>query len=328
MTKVVLVSDQTQLKAVFTPISKTKKFRFEHISWEKWRVRETESNNQLFYFDIDSLTASELKDHLHSAQQLHSPWGIIDNHSRIEDVADLFHKGCSDYVNYDRLGSVKVRRVQKVLDFHTQNRAAVSREPERKEKTDYPAAPPALSWKSVVPGREYTFCFMYIELLPSREWSRKSGASHQEQMQTAFHDLVESRVSPYQGRIWMWNEWGGLVLFPFDGKRSEVIVLALRLLLNRVLLSIEGGPFQTLIDYKIALHIGSTPFQERGKTGKIVSDDVNFSFHLGVKYAEPNRLYLTSQVYEVIGNDLKTLLEPDGDFEDKSIYILDSPFAL
>lgn len=327
MTKVVLISDRKQPKAAFKPISKTKKFRFEHISWERWLFRETESNNQLFYFDIDTFTDSEVKSLLNQAQQLHSPWAIIDNHDSVEDVAELFHKGCRDYINCERLGTVKVKRIQKVLDFHLQILAGVTSEPAQKTQSDSLAAPAALNWKSVVPGREYTFCFMYIELLPSKEWSKKSGDSHQEQMQSAFHDLIESRVAPYEGQIWMWNEWGGLVLFPFDGKKSDVTVLATRLLLNRVLLSIEGGPFHTLINYKIALHLGSAPYQERGKTGKIVSDDVNFIFHLGVKYAEPNRLYLTAQVRDAIDNDLKSILEPDGDFEDKSLYILDSPFS-
>ncbi len=327
MTKVVLVSDEKQLKSAFRPISKTKQYRFEHITWEEWRGRATESNNQLFYFNIAELSEDELKHQLIKAQQLHSPWGIIDNSGRVEDVAHLFHIGCCDYINSEHLGTVKVRRIRQVLDFHTQRRETVAEDSVQKQGHSAQTAPPALSWKRVISGKEYTFCFMYIELLPSKEWSKKSGASHQEQMQTAFHDLVESRVSAFQGRIWMWNEWGGLVLFPYDGKRSEVIVLAARLLLNRVILSIEGGPFQTLIDYKIALHLGSSPYQDRGNTGKIVSDDVNFIFHLGGKYAEPNRIYLTSRVRDAIDNDLQTILEPDGDFEDKSIYILDSPFS-
>ena len=327
MTKVVLISDDTQLKAAFRPISKSKKFRFEHINWSQWHERNTESNNQLFYFDIGGFSASELKRQLTNAQQLHSPWGVIDNADLIEDVATLFHNGSSDYVKTEQIGTVKVRRIQQVLEYHQQRSQAASPETEQVDKSIERSAPPAKDWKSVVPGQEYTFNFMYIELLPSKEWSKKSGASHQEHMQSAFHDLIESHIGPHQGRIWMWNEWGGLVLFPYDGNKYDVLVLAMRLLLNRVILSIEGGPFHTLLDYKIALHLGAAPYQERGKTGTIVSDDVNFMFHLGTKYAEPNRVYLTSQVRDAIDSDLKTLLEPDGDFEDKSIYILDSPFS-
>jgi len=327
MTKVVLISDDTQLKSAFRPISKTKKFRFEHISWAQWHERNTESNNQLFYFDIAGFTEGELKRQLAKAGQLHSPWGIVDNSGRIEDVAHLFHQGGCDYIDTNRHGTVKVRRIQQVLDYHQQRTLAETPETEQARRPKERSAPPAKDWKSVVPGQEYTFCIMYIELLPSKEWSKKSGANHQEQMQTAFHDLIESRIGPHQGRIWMWNEWGGLVLFPHDGKKTNAVVLATRLLLNRVIMSIEGGPFKTLIDFKIALHLGVTPYQERGNTGTIVSDDVNFIFHLGTKYAEPNRLYLTAQVRDAIDTDLKQLLEADGDFEDKSLYILDSPFS-
>lgn len=327
MTKVVLISDNTQLKVAFRPVSKSKKYRFEHINWSQWRSRNTESNNQLFYFDIDEFTETELKRQLTNAQRLHSPWGIIDNSGRIEDVAQLFHQGGCDYINTQRHGTVKVKRIQQVLSYHQQRSRAGISETEQVCRPKEHSAPPAKDWKSVVSGQEYTFCFMYIELLPSKEWSRKSGDSHQEQMQNAFHDLIENRIDSHDGRIWMWNEWGGLVLFPYDGDNRDALVLATRLILNRVILSIEGGPFQTLIDYKIALHLGATPYQDRGNTGKIVSDDVNFIFHLGTKYAEPNRVYLTSQVRDAVDSDLKTLLEPDGDFEDKQIYILDSPFS-
>jgi hypothetical protein len=145
-------------------------------------------------------------------------------------------------------------------------------------------------------------------------------------MQSAFHDMIESHAGRYKGKIWMWNEWKGLLLFPYDGKECEASVLAIRLLINRLILSIEGGPYHTLLNYKIAMHIGSTVYQERGNTGTIVADDINFIFHLGSKYAEPNRLYMTSQVRDTIHSDLQILFQPEGQFEGQSIYTFDSSF--
>lgn len=187
-------------------------------------------------------------------------------------------------------------------------------------------APPSISWDRVKENSEYSFCFLFVELLPSGEWKGKSGASHQEQMQTAFQDAVTRRVEDFDGKIWMWNEWTGLVLFPFDGKKCDAIVPGIRLLLNRVLLSIEGGDFQTVLNYKLALHVGSTRYRRRGQTGTIVSDDVNFIFHLGVKKADANSLYLSESAYFRISERLYPLFQEKGVFEGHQVYRAGSPF--
>lgn len=354
MEKIILVtgdlpdSPDSPARTVFKSIARSKKYTFESISWDEWNSTNNtnkESNGHFFYLDISHLTDTEIKHLLKNAESLGSPWGIVDTRSRIKDVGSLFHKGCCDYIDTNRLDSVKVKRLKQVTDFHTQRTSSLAQVPaqthasgqapvsasqtapqQRKGKYAKYSAEFSKNWKNVIPGREYVFCFMYIELLPSKEWSKKAGDSHQEQMQNAFHDMIDAHTSAYNGKIWMWNEWGGVVLFPFDGKRCEAAVCATRLLLNRVILSIEGGPFHALIDYKIALHVGTSSYKERGKTGTIVSDDVNFIFHLGAKYAEPNRLYITSQVYNSIQSNIYTLFKPQGEFEEHPILRLDSPF--
>ncbi|MCF7913798.1 MAG: hypothetical protein K9L66_01380 [Spirochaetaceae bacterium] len=326
MTEIFLVSDDSELTGAFQPISKSKKYHFECISWSEWNKRDIVTGNQLIYFNISDSSKAELKTRLKSAENLSCPWGIVDSSSRIEDIASLFHNGCCDYIDTTRLSTVKVARIGRALAFsHERSSAPLSAET-RASKTASYSGKPAKNWNDVVQGKEYTFCFMYVELLPSKEWSKKAGDTHQEQMQTAFHDMIETQADNYNGKIWMWNEWKGLLLFPFDGKECEASVLATRLLINRLILSIEGGPYHTLLNYKIAMHIGSTVYQERGNTGTIVADDINFIFHLGSKYADPNRLYVSSQVRDAIRSDLQNLFRREGQFEGQSIYTFDSSF--
>ncbi len=347
MKKFILVtgdSPDSPARTAFKPIVRSKKYTFESISWDEWNSTNKGANGHFFYLDISQFTDTEINQLLKNAESLGSLWGIVDTKSRIKDVGSLFHRGCCDYIDTNRLDSVKVKRLKQVTDFHAQRAGSTAQAhahpiaygqalvpasqttPSPQGKCAKYSAEFSKEWNNVIPGREYVFCFMYIELLPSKEWSKKAGDSHKEQMQNAFHDMIDTHTSAYNGKIWMWNEWGGVVLFPFDGKKCEAAVCATRLLLNRVILSIEGGPFHALIDYKIALHVGTSSYKERGKTGTIVSDDVNFIFHLGAKYAEPNRLYITSRVYNSIQSNLYTLFAPQGEFEEHPILRLDSPF--
>jgi len=326
MTEIFLVSDDSELSGAFQPISKSKKYHFESISWSEWNKRDIVTGDQLIYFSISDLSKAELQTWLKSAGNLSCPWGTVDSSSRIEDIASLFHNGCCDYIDTTCLATVKVARIGRTIAFYQERSSPPLSTETRASKTALYSGKPAKNWNDVVQGTEYSFCFMYVELLPSKEWSKKAGDTHQEQMQTAFHDMIESHAANYNGKIWMWNEWKGLLLFPFDGKECEDSELAARLLINRLILSIEGGPYHTLLNYKIAMHIGSTVYQERGNTGTIVADDINFIFHLGSKYADPNRLYVTSQVRDVIRSGLQSLFRREGQFEGQSIYTFDSSF--
>jgi hypothetical protein len=145
-------------------------------------------------------------------------------------------------------------------------------------------------------------------------------------MQAAFHDALNRRVEDFDGKIWMWNEWTGLILFPYDGKKCDAVLPAMRLILNRVLFSIEEGDFQAVLSYKLALHIGSTLYRRRGQTGTILSDDVNFIFHLGVKKTEADSLYLSEAAYAQISKRLYPLFEERGRFEGYQTYRMVSPF--
>ena len=326
MTEIFLVSDDAKLPAAFQPVSKSKKYQFECISWSEWNKRDVATEKQVIYFDISDSKKAELQTLLESAGGLFCPWGIVDSKSRIEDIASLFHDGCCDYIDTIRLPSVKVARIGRALAFYQKRSSAPDSTVNRTQKKVSYSGKFFKNWNDVVQGKEYTFCFMYVELLPSKEWSKKSGDTHQGQMQTAFHDMIESQSVDYNGKIWMWNEWKGVLLFPFDGKECEASELAARLLINRLILSIEGGPYHTLLNYKIAMHIGSAVYQKRGNTGTIVADDINFIFHLGSKYAAPNRLYVTSQVHDTINSDLESLFQREGQFEGQTIYTFDSSF--
>ncbi|MDY7029860.1 MAG: hypothetical protein SVR04_16330 [Spirochaetota bacterium] len=329
MNKIILITQNSEVKKAFSSIAKSRSFSFETVTH---RAGEKCGSEAFRYIDVSGVSPKELEARLAVLSETGHPWGVVDPEGCIEDVGDLFHRGACDYIHLRSGKKLKVRRVQQAIDFHTVRSAPLvhgkgrTNTPARKASRS--AAEYAREWSSVKSGRTYTFCIMYIELLPSPDVSGKSGSTYREQMQTAFHNMITQQVDPYDGRVWMWNEWGGLVLFPFDGSKCDTIIMAMRLILNRVPFSIECGPFNTILDFRLALHIGVTSYQDRGQTGTIISDDINFIFHLGKNKLEPGYLYLTDSFFPLLTDDLKKLFKEHGHYEEHRIYRMSSPYGI
>lgn len=125
----------------------------------------------------------------------------------------------------------------------------------------------------------------------------------------------------------MWSEYGGLVLFPFDGKNCDAVLTAYRMCLNRTIISAEEFDFDTLLSYRIALHIGNTLYRPRGKTGSIIADSVNFIFHLGHQFAQPGEFCLTSTVFPYVPKGLESSFVDSGVFEGYRVYRMRRPIT-
>ena len=72
--------------------------------------------------------------------------------------------------------------------------------------------------------------------------------------------------------MWIWNNFEGLILFPFNGKTCDAILACFRMILYRKMTCVEKLSFNTLFSFRIALHIGSTVYERRGNTKNIISN--------------------------------------------------------
>jgi len=78
--------------------------------------------------------------------------------------------------------------------------------------------------------------------------------------------------------------------------------------------------FNQIIRYRIAMHIGNTVYQPRGKTGTIISDCINSLFHLGQKYTDEDGLFITENIYSFLNEKTKKLFIKVKPFEGRQIY--------
>ncbi len=326
--KVLLFSDKKTTIQQFAPIERSKTYSLSvHTLSELKEIVKSEGKEDLYYLDVTGMEDNEREKVLRYLKKQWKEKGlcyaVVDGKDALADPAALFHDGAVDYIGKDLLKEkISTKRINAVVEYiaDTANMIEESTKAGTKiagTKSNYILSGPG--WKKVKAGKEYTFCFMYAELDLHSDWQKKSGKLHLDKVGTEFHSLIEKTVAPLEGKIWMWNDFSGVVLLPFDGSSCDALLSAFRLILNRSIISTELFRYQILMSYRIALEIGNTVYHPRGNTGTVISDTVNFLFHLGKKFAKPGNLYLTDAVTPYIPEGLKACFLPAGAFEGREI---------
>lgn len=321
--QVIVHSDSQRARDCFKRIRRGGEFEVEVYPSRDFRKNLRERREPfVLYLDIQSFSPAEITRALKSLSTATGVLaGVIDPKESIRDVAGLFHQGLFDYV-----GKTMWREGITLKRFRTAVEAfSEELDSDDSEHIDGARLLPTESWSQITPGNEYTFCFMFFELDLNQDWKSKAGREHLERVTASLESHVQRTVSAINGRIWMWAEYGGLVLFPFDGRSCDAILTCYRMVLNRTIISAEDFEFDTLLSYRIALHIGNTVFRPRGQTGTIISDSVNFIFHLGHQFAEPGGFYLTQAVYPYLPKGIEESFLDCGDFEGNRIFRMKRP---
>jgi hypothetical protein len=315
--KVIVFSTKKALIGRLKPLEKTRLFNYHTADPKDLKKTLAEAKAEtLIYLDASEFTEAQITRTMKaSAENGAIRIGVIDSGGVIGDPGSLFHLGAADYLSKKIIQQgVTGPRLQKAIsfsDFEQPPKKGTSKTaPDSTWKLSGP------SWKNVKSGQEYTFCFMFVEIDLIDEWKNKSGRAHLDEVKAAFQKHVQQFASALSGKIWMWMDLGGLILFPFDGKRCDPILDGIRLVLNRLVISAEEYAYHTTISYRLALHIGNTLYRSRGNTGTIVSATVNFLFHLGQKFAKPGNFYLTEPVARFIPEKFEECFVSAGTFED------------
>ena len=278
--------------------------------------------DSIIYVDLSSLKPAETQKTLkllYASENIR--WGVIDPKGAVKDPAEIFHRGGADYAGRDLVKSpLNPARFAAVTGFrHIEA-------PVAPKAASLPAyIPSGTDWKGIREGREYTFCMMFIELDNQSAIKKHASDKQVHDVTRTFHDFVQKAVTAMNGRVWMWMDFCGLVLIPFDGERCEAVLSCLRMVMNRVIISAEECDLGILLSYRIALHIGNTVYRARGDTGTIISDSINSIFHLGQKFARPGHFLVTENAEPFIPAGVRDLFKSEGVYEGRMIYRLALP---
>jgi hypothetical protein len=254
--------------------------------------------------------------------------GIIDPKGRTRNIMDLIHKGIVDYIDakgiprdltpshFKRIiNYVKKYRIESSLLFHEQ----------RLREADGSGYIPVLhGWNDVKIGQEYTFSIMFIELDDREEMQNRYGMKSLAKALAVFKTYIEKNVLAFGGKIWMWSNFGGIALFPFNGSDCNAILCGFKMVMGKFLHDAEESHFPNFISFRIALHLGNVYYQEKRK-GEVISDSLNTVFHLGQKFAEPGHFYLTEDIFKYRIDALQPYFYETNSYENRIIYKMRNP---
>ena len=279
----------------------------------------------LLYLDLSSFTAAEarawLKQLLHRCDLF---VGIIDPKGTVKDVPSLFHDGAVDYVDGAAWkAGLPARRLGRA--------AAYARSLKRFPEAAGQAAPPArpcrpsgADWSRIREGEEYTFSLLFIELDGAEDLELRFGAANLTEALASFRAYVERSAAPFGGRTWIWSRFGGIVLFPFDGRREQAAPCGLSMTLYKYLYDIEESRFPHFVSWRMAAHLGEVAWRERA-TGTLVSETLNSVFHLGQQFVPAGQFHVTEAVRELAGEPMRRFFVPAGQFEGRRIWRMRRP---
>jgi hypothetical protein len=136
---------------------------------------------------------------------------------------------------------------------------------------------------------------------------------------TSFRNHAEGFVRPYQGRLWNWFHFGGIVLFPFSRGTGQASTCLFRLVLFKHFHEVESSLFPNFLSLRGAMHLGNPVF-DKGNTGDTVSEGLNTVFPLGQQRAEPGNDYATGEVLDHGEWAPRRFFKDAGDFEGRKIF--------
>lgn len=316
----IIFTDNKIIEKFFSSIKAPKGYMLEHKTSSELKKSFKDINKNSFtYIDISSLDKTTLTKILSALNKQKIHYGIIDPKGTIKDIAELFHNGASDYIGKDLLkNKLSPKRFEAGTKFLYEE--TIEEEPKVENKTKYLLS--GNDWKNIKSGQEYTFCMMFIEIDNTKEIKKLYGENHFSKFTQCFQNYLDKTLNQSNGKIWMWMDNGGLILFPFDGKNCEAIIAAIRLILNRTIICIEDMDSDFIFSYRIAIHVGNTQYKSRGSTGNIISDSINSIFHLGQKFAEKGCFYVTQDAWDFVPEKIKKYFIKSGPYEGREQYKL------
>jgi hypothetical protein len=280
----------------------------------------------LAYVDLSGLDEPAITQYLRSLSKSKSfHFALIDPAGKMKDTSQLFHQGFADYVDkVTLLEGLTTKRLNRVFRYLQENKRLFDRQKTSPEKGILPYIPSGGDWREVEPGREYTFTLLFVELDGKEDMEKKYGHKNLGIALASFRNFIENSVRPYRGKLWIWSRFGGIVLFPFNGIECPSLKCCFRLFLFKHLYDIEESLFPNFLSFRMAMHLGNVVFTEQN-TGHVVSDSLNFIFHIGQQFARPGRFYITEEVLRLGPSVLKSFFVDSGLFEGRKLLQMRAP---
>jgi len=296
-------------------------------------------NVDLTYVDITDLSPAEYKKTLAQLKECcaDSQWGIIDPKGTVKDIAALFFEGASDYLGPTVLkGSegIEAKHLKEAQIWRKEFKNAVISAKEvgkagkgtaaslPKTGIKLPAASSFPGWNKMPSGKNAFFYLLHCSLHGKNPLDTKLDDKALAQVHKRFANFLDNNLEKGNGLFWVNSGKDCLFLLPPIAKcAEEAIKSCIGMLVSAPLIVMETLGVKFPVNIAFSLHYGSLNYKPPGRTGTVVSDAVNFIYHLGLKKAEPGRLSISGELPDgTIPKSLEDIFVYAGEFEDRKIW--------
>ena len=240
-----------------------------------------------------------------------SAWGVMDPAGEAEDPAAFFFAGARDYIG---------PRLFKAGAGPGRLEAAMTFASDRGNCPDEAPISDFAGWDRLAEGEPIRALFCYAALADQEGLRERIGEVRLGKLKDEFASFLESWSRESGGILWIREAGGCLLLFPPGEGQANPLLSAFRLLLDRVLVGYELFRLQAPLSFRFAFHAGRTVWRKRGATGSVVSEDVNYVFHLGQRAASDGLIVVSEAAQAAIPACLKDLFARSGCFEGRGFY--------
>ena len=290
-------------------------------------LREIQESDEV-YIDISNLSAAQIKSAITLLAKNRAGIfvGIIDPKGAADDPAQFFFAGARDYI-----GSALVKKGLTQKRFADARKAQTRSSPAAaltvavrsdtqtptKRKSKKLPEGQFKGWKTMRAKTPVPFIFVFVSMTGKHNLRSKVGESIFAAAKTQLHGVLQRVFKEADALLWMEAEDHCLFLVPPCRHQAAAAVEAcLKLISGIHLIGVEKLDFSFPIDFIIAMHYGETVFCAPGETGELISEAVNYIFHLGLKKAEAGRLIVSGDVPDdVIPQGLADIFVPAGVFK-------------
>jgi hypothetical protein len=240
-------------------------------------------------------------------------FAIIESLNPVLDPAYFFHNGAVDYIGPSLLEQgISRERLEQVQRFNPIDSRFIHNDFD--DSIPYSGA----TWDRVEEGKEYVFGMLYAGLDGMGKITEVLGQEGADKFTAEFREWLNEHMDAWYGYQWLWNDFGGVYLFPFDGKNYYAMEAAMECFLNKKISRFSH--FERKTTFRFILHLGSTTFLKRGKTGSIISDSINSLFHMAYRNDSCDELVISQEVKSLIPESLLAYLGSEKEFEGRKLY--------
>ncbi len=263
-------------------------------------ARHKANYNDINYVDISTLNASSQTKIIKKLQTLSKKTycGIIDPKNMIKDPAKIFFVGLHDYIGKDLCKEIiDQKRIKAIKDFADYTKICPVTKP-KVEKDIHVASFPG--WSKIRKGVVYEFCFLYVRIEAEIDMKSRLGNERHRQCLQELNKIIMKAFAKANPHLWVETESGIIYLLPAKAKEiQQGIMAALKMQASAPIISYEKLRLPFLANFVFAMHVGTSEYAPKGKTGKIVSEALNFIYHLGMSKSNKGRITVSQETYDI-----------------------------